>query len=52
MYINEQAFNEAWLIKIFDTKPGVANAVLHTGLDIGESKNARKSVEARLLVKY
>ncbi|KAI1617987.1 hypothetical protein EDD37DRAFT_250930 [Exophiala viscosa] len=51
-YLKDQCFNEAWIIKLFDSKAGVAENVLHTAIDIGQSPDARKSIETRMMVVY
>ncbi|KAJ6079730.1 hypothetical protein N7467_009483 [Penicillium canescens] len=49
--VRDQRFSEGWMIKIYDSKPGVAHTVLHTAIDVGPSTQARKSCEIRVLVR-
>jgi hypothetical protein len=50
-YLRDQTFHEGWLIKLYDSEPGVASGVLHTAVDIGGGPVARRSCEIRMLVR-
>jgi len=48
-YLSNQSFHEGWLIKLYDSQPGVSSGTLHSSIDTGASDISRRSCELRML---